>query len=425
MKVLLIGHTCSPRFGSEFSFTWNWAWHLSREHQVWALVQPEERRAIEAYLAEHPAENLHFVWTEVPRWCDPWDPSRKRWPKVHYMMWQHAALRLALRLHHRIGFDVAHHVSWGTVSEPPLIARLPVPFVWGPIGGGQVTPPGFRKYLGPAWKKEFARTARVRLAAHRPALREAVRRSAMVLATNKETVKILKLAGACEIPLFLDSGLSSKVLENGSLPVRHIQQRTLLWVGKMEPRKCLPLALECLTYLSDLPLRLLVAGEGPLRREWETMATRMGLSKQVEFLGFVPFERMPSLYRSADIFLFTSLRDSFGSQVLEAMGSALPIVTLDHQGVGTFVPPEAGIKVPVTNSGETAWALAQGIRLLCNSPQIREQMGKAGWKFARTQTWERRARRMTDLYESAVRRNRKVASRSAFEQARSHVYRPS
>ena len=96
--------------------------------------------------------------------------------------------------------------------------------------------------------------------------------------------------------------------------------------------------------------------------------------------------------------------DSFGTQVLEAMGHSLPILTLDHQGVGTFVPSEAGIKVPVTSPQQTVADLAAGIRRLALFPEERLKMGQAAFAYARTQTWERRAEHMAKLYEEVLTR---------------------
>jgi glycosyltransferase involved in cell wall biosynthesis len=407
MKVLLVGHACSPCHGSEPAFTWNWARHLSRDHEVWALVHPHERWAVEEFLTADPNPNLHFHWVLPPRWLDPWDPARgERGIRPHYVLWQRAALSLAAHLHARVGFDIAHHVSWGSASRPPLLWRLPIPFVWGPVGGGQVAPNAFHSYFGSWWRREKLRTGFVRAARFRPVLHNAARRAALVLATNQETRRMLEDAGAKRVEPFLDSGLA------GGLIVSEWTERTcepvlrLLWAGRLEPRKCLPLALEALARVKDLPFKLRVAGNGPMRQEWGALAARMGLEGRVEFLGLVPHPEMPALYRSADAFIFTSLRDSFGSVVLEAMGAGLPIVTLDHQGVGAFVPPEAGFKVPVTKPEETVAGLADAIRALAESPELRARMGRAAWEFAKTQTWERRAEQMTELYKVAIARYR-------------------
>ena len=59
--------------------------------------------------------------------------------------------------------------------------------------------------------------------------------------------------------------------------------------------------------------------------------------------------------------LFTSLRDSFGSQVLEAMAMGLPIICLDLHGAHDFVPDAASLKVSIGSPGETVHNLAGAI----------------------------------------------------------------
>jgi len=407
VNVLIVGHACSPRRGSELAFTWNWAWHMSQRYRVWVLTHPQERRYIDAYLAEHPNPNLHFLWVNVPRWFDTWNPAAdKRVSPLHYVLWQRVALRRARQLHREVGFDIVHHVSWGTVSDPPLLWRLPVPFIWGPVGGGQISPPAFREYLGTAAKAERLRDLRIRLVRRRPVLKKAARKSAMIFATNRETASILKQAGAIDVKLFLDTGIREDFLP-ADVPHRTPNaQFKLLWVGRLLPRKCLPLALEALAQLKDVPIRLLVAGKGEMKESWKNIASRLGISDRVEFLGEVPYNQMPALYLSADAFIFTSIRDAFGSQVLEAMASGLPIIALNHQGVGAFVQDSAGIKVPVTFPRETVTKLAQAIRMIASSAELRNRMGRAAWEFARTQTWSQRALVMARYYEEVAGRRR-------------------
>src|SRR5437879_6153339 len=129
MKLLLVGHTCSPLRGTEFGITWNWAWHLSAFHEVWVLTHPQYRKEAEDFLKSHPNPRLHLVWVALPRLYDPWKPSNgSRFLHLHYLLWQRAALTRASQLHQRYAFDLIHHVSWGTVSAPPQLWRLPVPF---------------------------------------------------------------------------------------------------------------------------------------------------------------------------------------------------------------------------------------------------------------------------------------------------------
>jgi glycosyltransferase involved in cell wall biosynthesis len=323
---------------------------------------------------------------------------------LHYLFWQWAVLREARLLNDIQKFDVVHHLSWGTISAPPLLWRLPVPFVWGPIGGGQTAPAAFRRYFGSGWSREVLRTLRVKVSTRLPALRRAVRESALILSTNPETTRALKAAGASQVRFFPNIGVPEQLM--GHSRDEHAPERDeiiILWAGRLIPLKGLPLALEALSQIERaLPVRLRVVGEGPIRAAMENLAQSLGVSDRVEFVGSVPWSQMLDYYREADVFLFTSLRDSSGTVISEALACRLPILTLDHQGVGAIVPPEAGIKVPVTNPEETVSALADGMRRLARSPQLRKQMGEAGWIHAQSMSWQRQAEQMTRLYEEIV-----------------------
>jgi len=175
MKILIIGHACSPRKGSEPGFTWNWAWHLSSQHQVWVIAHPYDREGVSKFLENHPRPSLSFKWVDIPPCIDPWaQRSNGRGLRFHYMLWLHAAFKEASRLHEQVGFDIVHHVSYGSVSAPPPVHTLGIPFVWGPIGGAQQAPSSFRGYFGRTWPREIARNARVRLLPFSPSLRSAV-----------------------------------------------------------------------------------------------------------------------------------------------------------------------------------------------------------------------------------------------------------
>jgi glycosyltransferase involved in cell wall biosynthesis len=406
MKVLLVGHACSPRRGSEPGLTWNWAWHLSQRHQIQVLTHPQDREGIEEYLSKHPNPNLKFGGVDVPSWIDTWRPGKNDCGpgiRLHYLIWQYLIYREAARLHRLGGFDVVHHVSWGTITAPPLLWRLPVPFIWGPIGGGQTAPHNFLHYFGEDSRGEFLRTLRIRLLPRLPFLRRAVKNSSMLLATNLETCNVIQQAGGHHVRYSYDNAVAEGMLSD-QIPRRSPGgELTLLWAGRLEPFKALRLGIEALAQLKDVPVRLLVAGDGSQRSYLERLTRDLGVGDRVQFLGHTPWPDMPALFRSADAFLFTSLRDSSGSVVLEAMSQALPIITLNHQGVATLVPSEAGVKIPVTTPAATVAALAKAISQMAASPEMRLRMGEAGWNYARTQTWERRAAEMNDLYEECVR----------------------
>ena len=111
---------------------------------------------------------------------------------------------------------------------------------------------------------------------------------------------------------------------------------------------------------------------------------------------------MQELFRSTAVFIFTSFRDSFGSVVLEAMAFGLPVIVPDHQGVGTFVPNEAGIKVPVTTPEDTIGGFARAIEHMALDQEARNRMALAAWRFAQEERWDKRAERMLNIYEELL-----------------------
>ncbi|MGH6897381.1 MAG: glycosyltransferase family 4 protein [Geminicoccaceae bacterium] len=400
-----MGHACSPDLGSEPGFLWNWAWHLSDLHDVWVIAHPLCRTAVEAVMARHRDRALRLVWVDLPKRWDPWHPARgERAIHLHYVLWQRAALAQARRLHATQRFDIVHHVGWGTVNAPPALWRLGAPFVWGPIGGGQAAPLRFGRHLGRTGiLREAARTVRRHLVPFFPPLRRAVANSAVILATNHETVEVLHRAGASRVQLFLDGGVRADQFIARQRVRRAGDRLELVWAGRLEARKALPLALEAMARSSDLPVRLRIAGDGPLRPAYERQAAALGLSDKVRFLGLVPrAQLLCDLFATSDAFLFTSLQDSFGSVVIEAMAAGLPVLGLDHQGVGAMIPEQAAIKVPVTSPAATIQGLADGIRALVASPDLGERMGEAARRHAASESWSRRVTRMNELYRHCL-----------------------
>ena len=86
---------------------------------------------------------------------------------------------------------------------------------------------------------------------------------------------------------------------------------------------------------------------GPMLPEVRAAVDRLGLAGDVELLGQVPWDQVRDLYASASVFLFTSLRESFGGQFLEALGKGLPAVALDLHGIADAEVGAAAIKVPL------------------------------------------------------------------------------
>jgi glycosyltransferase involved in cell wall biosynthesis len=402
MKILIVGHACAPGLGSEPGFTWNWAWQMSRTHQVWVIAHPEYKARVDSYLATHPNDRVQFIWVVPKSRFDYWVPgsNKERGIRLHYWLWVKEAYKQAAILYEQVNFDLVHHVSWSTIALPPPFWKLPVPAVWGPVGGGQSFPPSFISHLRDKRIKELLRSLNLLFLPYSPTLRRTLANTSIVLATNVETRNLLDRAGASRVGLFLDCGVDGPLAPPAPRAVEG--PVTLLWAGRLEPQKGLAIALHAMAACKAREVRLLVAGSGSEQVQMADLARSLGVANRVEFLGQVPHETMERHFQNSDAFVFTSLRDSFGSVILEAMSNGLPVIALNHQGVRAFVPDDAAIKVPVNSPQQVITDLAQAFDTLAKNPQLKRTMSSAALAFAESQTWNRRAEKMNEIYAETM-----------------------
>lgn len=403
MRVLLSAYACAPERGSEPGNGWNWAWHLAElGHEVWVLTRSSGQKAIEQALTSQPMPNLQFIYIDQPTWP-------KRYIKgqiatfTQYFAWQKQAYGVALRLDKDYGFELVHHVTLGSITGGTWLWRLNKPLIFGPVGGGQVTPPGFKKYFVEQWQwrmETFRSLAVKRVVPFNPSSCRTLNRADLVLVTNRDTFDLARRLGAHRVEFFFDTGLPQDYFPQEPPTRSTSQELRVLWVGSLNPRKALPLALEALARVKPLiPFRLTILGGGYLKNYVPNWLKEFGLEDRVEYRSQVPWTEVKNAYLNSDVFLFTSLRDSCPAQLLEAMSQALPVITLDHHGSRDLVPAGAGIKVPVTNPTETVNALAQAVECMFKNSKERLQMGRIGYDFATTQTWTQKAQKMTEYYE--------------------------
>ncbi|OUJ76079.1 glycosyltransferase family 4 protein [Hymenobacter crusticola] len=408
MKILTSAYACDPTRGGEEGFGFSWAWQTAQQgHTVWCLTRPVGRPNIEAYLADQvhdsAASRLKFEYIAVPRWVD----FLARWQfgiYLHYLVWQYLAWRTAKRLDERAPFDLVHHATYGSLQMGSWLWRLGKPMIFGPVGGGQQAPKAFRDYLPNWYKTEIPRTLMSRLLVTFDSnVRKNLQHASVVLATNQETAALARNLGAQRVELFLDSGLPESFIP-AQFPERQpAPELRLLWLGRLISRKALPVVLAALAQVAPrVRFRLTIVGDGPMMSLLPGLIQQYGLEGRVTCLGTLPWSEVRHAYLTHDAFMFTSLRDSFAAQFLEAMATGLPIITLNHQGARDFIPAAAGLKVPVTTPEETIAALARAVEHFYDHPAARENMGRAGYAFAITQTWPKRVSRLLQFADEIV-----------------------
>jgi glycosyltransferase involved in cell wall biosynthesis len=410
MKVLMVAYECVPNAGSEMGRGWNYPLHIAKlGHEVWVLsrLHPETEKA----LASLSMPNLHFIYVDFPEWinfCRPYELNIRWLILLSYLTWQKQAYNIALKLDETQKFDVVHHVTMANLRGGSWLRKLNKPFIFGPVGGGQIAPPAFKKYFLKGWASEAFRSfTNKHLSPFNPLLSETVKQADLVLAANRDTADLAQRSGARRVELFFDVGLPEDYFPEEAFTRLTSPDLRLIWVGQIIPRKGLPLALEALSKVKpSIPFKLTILGKGYLSKYIPEWIHKLSLEDKVEYLGSLPWKEVKNKYQNSDVFLFTSLRESGGNVLIESMSHSLPVITLNHHGPGDIVPDCAGIKVPVTtNPSVTVNALAQAVEYMYENPDKRLEMAKIAYEFAKAQTWSQKAIKISRYYEEIVLRS--------------------
>ena len=394
-RLLLSAYGYHPDQGSEPTVGWNRSLEATRVADVEVIAHDAgQREAVARAIAAHGVGDrlrVHFLAHTAA------EARLMALPGGYYpgyRRWQRRALAFARRRHAEAPFDLTHHASLVGYREPGDLWTLDVPFVWGPVGGTQNTPArylwdgGLRMALGEGLRSALNH---VQLRAS-PRVRRAAAAAAAVLAANEQVRRELSAALGVEPRVLLETGIREvraprRWADRAPGPLR------VVWAGETLHRKGLHLALRALRALraEGTEAELLVLGDGA---DAGTLAGVPG----VDFRGWVTRAQVFEAYREGDVLAFTSLRDTSGNVVLEAMADGLPVVYLDHQGAHDMGSPEAGIPVPVTTPAASVAGLVAGLRALATDPARYDRLSAGAVEQARRFLWTRNGDAVNALY---------------------------
>jgi glycosyltransferase involved in cell wall biosynthesis len=392
MKILLSAYACEPGKGSEPGVGWHWATELAYlGHEVAVITRSNNRESIEMALTEVPIAGLHFYYYDLPSWGKWW----KRGPRgvqLYYFLWQQGAYQLARILVKNVQFDLVHHVTFGVFRQPSFMGALGIPFVIGPIGGGEITPNLLRRTF-PAKQafREILRELSNKLAYINPSVSAMYRQATVIFCKTQNTLDILPAASRGKSRLHLEIGLEPDCIRREVIGER--AKSDFLYAGSLVYWKGLHLALKAFSLLlKERPRATFsVIGRGPDEDSLKSLSRDLGLQSAVRWIGWVPQKEIWTHYCRYTAFVYPSLHDSSGNVLLEAMSQALPVICLDTGGPGVVIPPSCGIKIPVENQTEAQVInnLASAMQKLTDNPKLCGDMGIRALEVARASTWRK------------------------------------
>lgn len=178
----------------------------------------------------------------------------------------------------------------------------------------------------------------------------------------------------------------------------------LFFLGNTDPKKNTPRTLKAYSlYLKKstkrLPLLIADLKEDAIDRILNQEQIEE-IKPMLRYPGYIPHTDLPAIYNRASVFLYTSLRESFGIPLLEAMACGTPVITSNTSAI-----PEIAEKDALLINPEKAETIAEALIELEQNPLLRQQQIDYGLERVKHFSWQQTAHRLLNVYQDVIQKH--------------------
>lgn len=356
MKVLISAFACNPYQGSEPGVGWTAVCRIARHHEVFVLVDSHNRAGWKQADQEGIIPNnvhVRFLRKKTKYVENRFIARIQSW--LWYTQFNRLVLAAAHAWHSEEQFDLCHQVTIAAWRVPSPLWQLPIPFVWGPIGGAGYIPLGLRSMLSfQARVFERARDISTAIASRSKAFRDCMRETTVIFAANEETEEFLRRfrngKPLVRLPIVSISEEKIEAFRRSESEVPKSEPLQLFAGGNIEGRKGVSLALKALAKVRDkgIDFHYTVAGGGPEINSLKQLATDLDLLNHVTFHPGYNGKDYIAALQASDIYFLPSFRESTPVTLIEAYLAGCYPVVADTSAQGEIVRMAGGTAVPLT-----------------------------------------------------------------------------
>ena len=409
MKILINAYACSPGMGSEPGMAWNWVRNLAKSCELHIITEGEFREKIETVVPTlEQGGNMHFYYNPVSekirKMC--WNQGDWRFYK-YYREWQWKTYLLAKDICQKEHIDILHQLNMIGFREPGYLWQLSkengVPFVWGPVDAKDKFPVAYLDGAGLKTKlfmrlKNFLTGIQLRYSKR---VLLAARQSSVIFSASSNSQRSFRKYMNIDSPLLNETGCY--VQDHPIVDKTDKETFDVLWVGKMDFRKQLALALQTVAKSENNKLRLHIMGGGDAE-SYQSLAKSYGIADKCIWHGAVSHDEVQDIMQKSDIFLFTSVAEGTPHVVLEAISNNLPVVCFDTCGQGDAVNDKVGRKIPLSFPCQAVSDFAKLLNELEDNRSLLKQLSENCKERQQELSWEEKAKTMMEWYEKILRK---------------------
>ncbi|WP_158847888.1 glycosyltransferase [Algibacter sp. L1A34] len=406
ISVLINAYACAPNMGSEPGMAWNWVINLAKYCKVIVITEGEWQKEIEAAVKELPqGTNLTFhynpVSVEIRKMC--WNQGDWRFYK-HYKKWQFKTYQIAQEILKTNKIDVLHQLNMIGFREPGYLWKITnVPLIWGPVDAKQKFPVAYLN--GADLKTKLFINLKNRITylqlKHSKRLRIAVKNASVVVSASTNSQTSFNRFFGINSPLLNETGCY--IQEHKIVDKTNKKNLDLLWVGKLDFRKQLPIAIQTLKEINNEDIVLHIVGGGD-DLAYKSLAKSIGIENQCKWYGLIKHSEVQQLMQKCDLFFFTSVAEGTPHVVLESISNNLPVLCFNTCGQGDSINENVGIKIELSNPEQSSIHFAKKIKDLFNNREKLELLSNNCKQRQIELSWDLKAKNMIKLYNESLKK---------------------
>lgn len=353
MNILLSAYACEPFRGSEPAVGWNWAQELSKQgHKVYVVTRKNNESNINKYF-KNKSKKIEFIYYDLPNlFIKLFSRKGKSNPLafLYFFFWQ-IGIYFAIKPYiKQIKFDYIHHVTFVSLRYPIFLCHLNVPFLLGPVAGGDKIPIKLRKKFFLKNKLfEYLRDWINYLIKISPLHTNMYRNSKKIFYNSNETKELIPKKFHHKSKKILAISIDENEISKKPQEIKKIIN--ICYVGRLEQLKGIDILIDTFYLIKskNKNVNFNIVGSGPHDFQIKKKINNLKLGKDIKWQKYMPRIKLLRFYKQNNFLIFPSLRDSGGMVLLEAMSKGTVVAGLNIGGPNVIINKNIGIKIDVKN----------------------------------------------------------------------------
>ncbi len=406
LNILINAYSIAPNMGSEPGMAWNWIINLSKYNNLYVITEGRWKDEIQKEIINFPYRyNINFYFNPVSHKVHQMTSKQGDWRfYYYYRKWQKDTLKIAEKIIAENKIDVIHQLNLIGFREPGYLWKIDKPFVWGPVdakekfptaylNGSNIKQKLFIHLKNNLTKIQFLTSTRIK---------NTVKNADIIFGASSESVSSIKKFYHKNAILLNETGCYYN--NNKKVDKTPSDQLNLLWVGKLDFRKQLGIALNTIVTTNNKSVILHIVGDdsSSIANKYKTLCKKLKIEDQCIWYGKISHAQVQNRMKKCDLLFFTSVAEVTTHLLLESLSNNLPVLCFNTCGQGDTISEDVGIKIPLSTPSVSIKNFASIINSLYTDRKQLSILASNCKSKQKILSWENKVQHVTDVYKSLV-----------------------